>query len=61
MKSLHEKVKGAVIYRLTHPVDIKTKVRFWPVQVRPGQAKTELFILMLMGGLAPCIALIDIQ
>ena len=24
------------------PVDTKTKVLFWPFQVRPGQAKTEL-------------------
>ena len=24
------------------PVDFKTKVRFWPVQARTGQAKAEL-------------------
>ena len=40
------------------PVDIKTKVMFWPGQVRAGQNGT--FVLMSMGGLnqrdvSPCI------
>ena len=25
-----------------HPIDLKTKVLFWPGQARTGQAKTEL-------------------
>ena len=35
-------LKGDTAHWFKRPDDIKTKVPFWPCQVRAGQAKTEL-------------------